>query len=116
MSNWPVAPVEYALAAMVFMRVRAWPVILGSEPNCFLAPGAMVDRIGKQLGSDPKITAFTPVLAGVNGGTGAMRRGLNLEITAFAPAFAVVNRSEIGVGSQFHGQSPETAGRGNLRR
>ena len=81
---------EYALEAIVFKQVRAWPVILGSEPNCFLAPGAMVDTLAKQLGSDPKITASAPALAVLNGTTGAVKWRLNLKITASVPAFAVL--------------------------
>ena len=75
------------------MQVRARPVILGSEPNCFLAPGAMVDTLAKQLGSDPKITASAPALTVLNGTTGAVKWRLNLKITAFGPAFAVLKGS-----------------------
>ena len=81
---------EYALAAIVLKQVRAWPAILGSEPNCFLAPGAMVDTLAKQLGSDPKITASAPALVVLKGTSGAVNWRLNLKIATFAPAFAVL--------------------------
>ena len=81
---------KYALEATVFMQVRARPVILGSEPNCFLAPGAMVDTLAKQLGSDPKITASVPAFAVPKGTTGAVKWQSDPKITTSAPALAVL--------------------------
>ena len=102
---------EYALAAIVFKQFRAWPVILGSEPNCFLAPGAMVDTLAKQLGSDPKITAFAPAFAVLKRTTGAVKLGSDPNFPLTSPKQAASPHRKLGSDPHFTGHRLRRPGR-----